>query len=60
MGRGSNKSGPMLDDERKVESQPIERSGAESHVEPGRIKEGMTDPAGEDSASRPAEESSDG
>lgn len=41
MGRGSDKHGPRIDDEMEKESQPVERSGEESHVDSARTKEGI-------------------
>ena len=56
--RGSNKDGPRLDDELKSESEPLERSMKEAHVEEFMEKEAP--PVGEADAElvedRPAEE----
>ena len=40
MERGSDKHSPRIDDEMSSEAEPLVRSGAESHVEPSRTKEG--------------------
>ena len=44
MERGSNTSGPKLDEERKKEDHALETSGKESHVEPERETERVEDP----------------
>ncbi len=42
----SNQSGRRLDEERKKETEPLERSGKESHVEEFREQEGGDMPSG--------------
>lgn len=43
MERGSDKSGPRLDDELKAETESLERSGHESRVEEHREQQGATE-----------------
>lgn len=60
MERGSDKHGPMVDDEMDREEEPLERSGAESHVESERLKEEEGAPPSEpDAPSDPGHPSDD-
>ncbi len=50
MQRGSNRSGPKLDEERKKEDHSLETAAKESHVEPERETERVEDPVADEDA----------